>query len=236
MYTRSILAAILLTAIASCGPEAKTSASATESESESATGTSVSETSGATSPSESTSASTSSSSGAETSAAATDDPAPTGALEVDVSGEFLLSVATVIDPARPLHFLAQIEGTYDAEGGAMDLTLQALAVDIQATEPKPELVGAPLELVDLSLSEAGAFEFELVNHMIVGAANPITGSDLLIDVTLTGAFVDADSMCGVVTGELLEPLQASLAGSTFGGVRVSGVDALEPSVAACEPG
>ncbi len=223
------LAVSLVVSLASCGPE--TSTTTTESASE----TSASETSGAGS-STSTPTSTSTSTSTTTSTPTSTDPPPTGGVEVDVSGEFLLSVATIIDPTHPLHFLAEIEGGYGAAGGAMDLTLQALAVDLQATEPNPELVGAPLELLGLSLSEAGAFELALTNHMIVGAANPITGSDIELDVTLTGAFVNNDSLCGVVTGEVLAPLQLNLEGSTFGGVRVAGVDALVPSVSACEQG
>ena len=78
----------------------------------------------------------------------------------------------------------------------------------------------PLVLEMIAVSE-GVFQLDLGAVELPGAANPITGGDLSVTLTLRGEFVSDDFYCGQVEGELTAPLKTSLTGSTFAAVRVA---------------
>lgn len=134
-------------------------------------------------------------------------------------GSFLLSVSTVVDPSKPIVFLASIDSTH---GGAM-VTLQELSTrdDNGNGMPDRAVVGSPLIAKATSLAEDGTISADFGAVVIAGQANPISGSDLIMTMRLTGRFGSHDRGCGALAGEMTSPFAANLIGSTWGAVRVA---------------
>lgn len=136
------------------------------------------------------------------------------------SGNFLLAVSTVIAPDLPLQFLAEQNVTDEGGEPTLWLTLQPLAIaQGQVTQPRTP-VGELSDFPGVPVTN-GSFEVEAVSMGVPGAANPISGSDLVASLVLRGTFISEDFYCGEVDGEVTVPLMAPLAGSTFAAVRIA---------------
>ncbi len=165
-----------------------------------------------------------------------------GAL-ADITGTFHFSLAAIIAENTPLQFIATTTFTAnDAGGGQVDIDLQPLSLDFGATAVPREFVG---EVVSISfdVDEAGAFVMaDLGEVAVTGAANPITGSDIVATLALTGAIQDENVYCGVVNGMVTVPANIDLTGSTFAAIRIDPADATNPAaltdppVAGCPAG
>ena len=140
----------------------------------------------------------------------------------DISGTYLLAVAASISPTTPLQFIATV--AYNPALQVMGIELQALSLDIgQVTTPR-EPVGAPAYLQDIPVGIGGGFTLDLVGFEIVGAANPITGSDIRGDLTLSGTIFTPNLWCGTASGAITAPANIDLTGSTFAAVRITATD------------
>jgi hypothetical protein len=150
-----------------------------------------------------------------------------GAL-ADVSGTFLFSIAPSLSPATPLQFIATntLEIAPDGGSAVFEMVLQPLSLNVGSTTEPREQVGEPIELRGIMVDGGGAFEVEDLGGpvMVTGEANPITGSDIVADISLSGAIQNEDIICGTAGGEVTSPLVADLAGSTFGSIRIEDTD------------
>jgi len=142
-------------------------------------------------------------------------------------GVYLMGVATVVDPTKPLRFQLRITDGVSA-------TLQAFAVP--PSERAGNLVGnvfvATGELrTDLTMS----FDFGLVEVPV--EANPILPSSATVALRLvTPPCSDgAQCLCGLASGDITAPAAIPLAGSTWGTTIMSeGTDPLTSAlVVAC---
>ncbi|MGH1344687.1 MAG: hypothetical protein ACRBN8_24220 [Nannocystales bacterium] len=149
----------------------------------------------------------------------------------DVTGTFHFSLtATPIAPTTPFQFIATTMFTTDAAGGGqLDITLQPLSLEIQATTTPREFVGDPI-LMTLAVDEVGALDADIGTVNLIGAANPVTGSDLVATMQLQGVIQDEDLYCGNVGGMVTVPANIDLTGSTFAAVRISPEDAMSPEL------
>jgi hypothetical protein len=149
----------------------------------------------------------------------------TGGVVPDVSGDFLLAAALIVDPMHPFQWTVEVVFTAtDDGGGTMDLVLQPLALDIgETTEPRTAF-GGTLEYDDVVVSPDGTFELDLGELQLEGETNPITGSDIVATAQIEGEVVDADNMCGDLSGAVTSPLMLDLAGSTFAMTRIEAPD------------
>ena len=159
--------------------------------------------------------------------ASTGDPGETAttASEMDdeISGTYLLAVAASISPATPLQYIATV--TYNPELDAMGIELQALSLDIGQTTTPREPVGAPGYLDGVPVSIGGGFTLDLSGIEVPGAANPITGSDIVAgDLVLQGTVRTPDLWCGTASGAITVPADIDLTGSTFAAVRIQATD------------
>jgi hypothetical protein len=136
----------------------------------------------------------------------------------DVTGEFLLSMSVNISPTTPIQFRMENVLTQHPDGtGELDTTITALTADA-ARVP----VGNPFIVNDIPVAVTGEFMFTGTDVMIPGEANPITGSDIVADVVLTGQLRSPDLLCGDLGGMVKMPLTLALSpGSFFGGIRVT---------------
>ncbi|HWB75154.1 MAG TPA: hypothetical protein VG755_09360 [Nannocystaceae bacterium] len=166
--------------------------------------------------------------------ATTDTPQPldVGSTVPDVTGTHLFAVAAVIDPSHPLQWFATVsEG---GQPGGLTIELQSLSLDQAATTTPREPVGEA-RVIDVVVEADGSFTVEVPDMLIPGAANPITGSDIVGTIILDGRVVSDDLLCGNVTGTITQPLMLDLTGSTFAGTRVPDISQLpgDPIPAAC---
>ncbi len=139
----------------------------------------------------------------------------------DISGDFLLAVSTVVDPVKPLQFIATNTVTMDADGGqVLDVCLQPLTLmQGKVTVPR-EPIGEPLCFKGVVIVYGG-FVIDAGTVAVTGMANPITQSDIVASLVMTGKVEDADFYCGTVNGEVMEPPLGSIEGSNFAAVRLA---------------
>lgn len=163
---------------------------------------------------------------------------PNNAVQVDFSGRYFLSIATSVLPSTPLYFDTTV--TVD-ENFVANFSFQPLKTDLTpSTEPRADArvaVGDPIIVNNVQLLEDGTFELELTDAAVDGEANPISGGDIVATIRLSGFVTSATAFCGTVDGQVSEPTQIGLAGSTFGAIPIENDDLtlITPS-AKCEAG
>jgi hypothetical protein len=141
-----------------------------------------------------------------------------GGLQLD--GVFLVAVNTSVSPGLPLQFLGEVTSELDAEGnGTITVDFQPLSLDQGSTTVPREEVGESL-VID---GDVANFQFTLPfgETMVTGAANPITGSDIVSDLSLEGQIRSETAWCGSVTGMVLSPIQVPLDGSFFAAIELA---------------
>ena len=139
-----------------------------------------------------------------------------------VEGQWLLAIDSVLGPGLPFQFLVTAEAS---EADVYTITMQSLSLDVGSSTTPRQLVGEPHVYFGVPLppgADLGLFTGEI---LIPGVANPVTGTDVFVDMLLSGGAV-GDPFCGMVTGAVTQPQVLDLAGSTFGTVKVTGPDAL----------
>ncbi len=162
---------------------------------------------------------------------------------VDVTGTFHFSLtATPVAPTTPFQFIATTTFTPDdAGGGQLDLELQPLSLGLGQTNNPREFTGDAIPL-SFTVDEAGTFDADLGEINLIGAANPVTGSDIVATMQLQGAIQDENVYCGNVGGMVTVPANIDLTGSTFAAIRINPEDAMspellpDPPVGACPEG
>jgi hypothetical protein len=141
-------------------------------------------------------------------------------IDSDEGTTYLLALSTPLDPALPLQFLAEIA----VDDGTLTISLQPLSLDRQSTtEPRLPIGDVLVPAVDFMTP---AFSAQLDDAAIPGDANPVSGEDLVVSISLIGSLAGAGTPCGRAEGMTIEPRKSSLAGSTWAATPVSGVDAL----------
>lgn len=160
----------------------------------------------------------------------------------DVTGTFHFSLAAIVAETTPLQFIATTTFTADpAGGGTLDIELQPLSLDVLATTEPREFVGDVVS-ISFPVDESGAFEADLGELAVTGAANPITGSDIVATLSLQGAIQDENVYCGNAGGMVTVPANIDLTGSSFAAIRINPEDATNPAalpdppVGACPEG
>jgi hypothetical protein len=141
-----------------------------------------------------------------------------GGLQVD--GVYLVAVDTIVSPGLPLQFLGEVTAELDAMGnGTISVEFQPLSLDPQSTTDPREEVGEAL-VIDGDVS-GYSFTLPFGETMVTGAANPITGSDIVANLELQATIRSEDAWCGTVTGMVLSPIMVDLAGSNFAAIRLA---------------
>jgi hypothetical protein len=118
------------------------------------------------------------------------------------SGNHVMAVSLVLDPAKPVVF----DVVVDVQGERLTLTLQPLAAADRTTPVGASVNGGPYALLP-----EGVYIATLDGMTVPGEANPISGNDVVADVAL----IAQEPTCGEVRGELLSPFMFDLQGSTF---------------------
>ena len=148
-------------------------------------------------------------------------PPPDVETTADISGQFLLAISTVIAPDLPMQFVATNTLMDDGSGGkVLKSCLQPLQL-MQGTVTMPRVpIGDPLCYDNIPVVD-GKFTIDAGVVMVTGMANPVTGGDIEATLIMAGSIISADFYCGDLTGQVMSPLMADLAGSTFAAVRLT---------------
>lgn len=148
-------------------------------------------------------------------------PPPDVETTADISGQFLLAISTVIAPDLPMQFIATNTLMDDGSGGkVLQSCLQPLQLN-QGTVTMPRVpIGDPLCYDNIPVVD-GKFTIDAGVVMVTGMANPVTGGDIEATLVMAGSIISADFYCGDLTGAVMSPLMADLAGSTFAATRLT---------------
>jgi hypothetical protein len=123
-------------------------------------------------------------------------------------GDYLLTFSAPVDASKPILFRANVA----VQGSPPGLLL--ILTPLDALDRKTP-VGANIE-VSAPLAADGAFSAGLNAVTIPGAANPLSGTELQVDATLTGKVCgQAAFYCGDGDGNITKPIPLSLTGSTW---------------------
>ncbi|MEM6995414.1 MAG: hypothetical protein AAF721_33200 [Myxococcota bacterium] len=134
-----------------------------------------------------------------------------------IAGYWLLAASTPLDPALPFQFLVLAE---EVGPGTFNLTMTSLSLDPGSTTAPRQLVGEPKIFFGVPLTPEAGFEIFTGPMTIPGAANPITGTDVSVDILLSGTPA-GQPYCGAISGSVTAPAPADLGGSTFGTEKVT---------------
>ncbi|MCX4243312.1 hypothetical protein [Paraliomyxa miuraensis] len=122
----------------------------------------------------------------------------------------LLAIDTIVSPGLPFQGIVWLE----RDGAStVTITLQWLSLDPGSTTAPRELVGDVYAYPGIPVAPDGAFTWPTGVILVPGAANPITGSDVVLSAVLE-AVPEGSPYCGRVSGEVTAPIQVPLDGST----------------------
>jgi len=138
-----------------------------------------------------------------------------------LGGDFLVIVATTVDPNAKLQFIATTTVNSTDVPASVSLTMQPLCTQRkQCTLGDP--VGAPVTVPAASLSpecEASIGPFSLA---IPGGANALSGSDAVASFTMDLTAGSPDFYCGLVFGGITtDGAEVPIDGSSFGANRIN---------------
>ncbi len=166
----------------------------------------------------------------------TDNPASTGPSTSDVDsegsvtpqeqpvgwiveGQYLFALEPSIAATTPLQFV----GTVFADGALLDISLTPLSLEFGSTTKPRKLIEKTFVFESIPIAADGTFVLDFEAAAIPGAANPITGSDIVAEFRIDGWFV-GPRICGKVSGMVTVPANIGLHGSSFGGIPLDGED------------
>jgi len=133
---------------------------------------------------------------------------------IPLDGVYLVPIDTNVSPGLPLQFLGEVTAEVDLMGnGTISVEFQPLSLSQGSTSEPREEVGDAL-LIEADVANF-AFTLEFGETMVTGAANPLTGSDILADIALEGSIKGEHSWCGNVTGMVLSPIMVDLVPGSF---------------------
>lgn len=140
-------------------------------------------------------------------------PSGGGATCVQPTGSYLVGMGLTLGVHRPFAAELVLAGT----GSNWSATLQPLVPTTVVRTDCPAVgspVGAAITGTVLAVEEGAPARIEFSAAAFDGCANPISSGALIANITLSGV----SARCGEITGDVTTPIQASLAGSTWGAV------------------
>ena len=128
-----------------------------------------------------------------------------------IDGRWFVTLSAKINAKKPLVFIGDVATTAASGGTTLSVTLQPLAAEDRETP-----VGSAIAATPAPVQPQGDFVLAIPNALVPGAANPISGSDIAGDFTLSGVLCDDRAfVCGDLGGQITQPLMLDLTGSTF---------------------
>lgn len=146
----------------------------------------------------------------------------------NVDGVWLLAVNPSVAPGSFVQIAVTWDVTSNGATGELDGSYQPLTTFGQPPDGTGRTpVGAAIIANDAAIDNTATFAAHLVG-ILPGPANPVSGTEYNIDITLTGTIRSETFVCGTVAGTV-GPLNVS--GSTFAAIPTA--DPLPAPVAMC---
>jgi hypothetical protein len=140
----------------------------------------------------------------------------------EIAGVYLIALETSLGSDLPLQFVLRIDNVgVTADGTTADFEFRPLSLDQGETLTPRVCLPELLTYSGVEIDADGDFELNMGLVVVSGEANPITGSEMQLISVLLGHIEDSDTMCGVVEGTLVSPVEFDLEGSTFAAVRLA---------------
>lgn len=134
-----------------------------------------------------------------------------------MAGSYMLSLATELDPGRPLVFRADVTVAGEVGSRTIELNLTPLrswcgearcaADDPTFREQLEPVIPSP---GPVALSEEGEFVVDFGNIGAPGGANNISGANIAVNLKLYGQAASNGSPCGQIEGALTMPFPFDL--------------------------
>ena len=125
--------------------------------------------------------------------------------EGEADGDYLFALSAKLSPKRAFALPATRTTTDDGAGGlSVGLTLQPLSKMDQTTP-----VCSAISFTDLAVGADGQFVWDLGEVTLCGDANPISVSEVVTTLTLTGELCGGEKagfVCGAASGIVSKPL------------------------------
>ncbi len=151
----------------------------------------------------------------------------------DLQDKFLFALSANIAKTIPILCLGTLTVSQGAAGAEISFSLQPLDAKDKKTPVGNPIAGGPFPI-----QADGSFVGDFGTIEVVGAANPISGSDLSTTAVLTGApggfCKPADFICGDIAGNLTKPFALDLKGSKFTFQRITDPNAYPVAKIDCE--
>lgn len=133
--------------------------------------------------------------------------------QADVANGYMFTLAAVILPSKP--FVADATLTIDEANNTVSMSVQPLSAADKTTPVGSPILGGPFQI-----EADGSFEADFGVITMTGAANPISGSDLVTELRLSAApggwCQESSFVCGAAEGIASKPIEnLNLKGSTF---------------------
>ncbi len=144
-----------------------------------------------------------------------------GGASVPVDGVYFGACLTTLAAGRidrVLRFYSEVKYTPDTGGNAtVELKLTALKLGPNNTAPptvsKSETVGNTYTTTR-SAAPRGIYQAPLGNVTVPGAANPISGRDILIEQAAAPGHFAVGKFCSQLSGHVTQPIDIELVGNT----------------------
>lgn len=143
--------------------------------------------------------------------------------DLPLAGAYLVAFSTFLRPDRPLLAEATIEGPDDALGMSLRFLRCTLLRDDVMDCPRTRLEGDPIGPFPVLAGDDDTFFVDLGALTLPGAANPITGRNISLEVSMTGRRLVTGNLCGDLSGQITAPIVAPLTPDLdhFGAVRLA---------------
>jgi hypothetical protein len=135
----------------------------------------------------------------------------------EIDGDFFFALVPKQSPKKPAPFHATVT-TSDAAGGLeYSITLQPIDAEDRVTE-----VGPPLPtLGPFPVGADGSFDSDWGTLIVPGETNPISASELTVEVQINGQMCPGDFFCGGANGMVTMPINLPIDGSSWAMERLS---------------
>ena len=138
-----------------------------------------------------------------------------------LGGDFLLLVATTVDPNAKLQFIATTTVNSTDVPASVSLTIQPLCSQRKQCN-LGDPVGAPVTVPAASLSPECAASVAPFSLAIPGGANTLSGSDAVASLSMEITVSGPDFYCGLVSGSITAGgAEIPIDGSSFGANRIN---------------
>ena len=135
----------------------------------------------------------------------------------------MLAFSTFLRPDRPLLAEATIGGPDDTPVMSLRFLHCTLVQEDVMACPRTRLEGGPIGPFPILAADDDTFFIDLGALTLPGAANPITGRDISLEVSMTGRRLATGDLCGDLRGQITAPIVAQLSPDLdhFGAVRLA---------------